>query len=162
MNASSEAFGKLIDYFAGCDEPTIVIYWGDHMGSLGNGYRFAYDTGYIEEGEDADYFMYLTPIVVWDNFIGLNEQLETRSTFQIMPTVFSMYGLEMPKYFSFLNDIQMYSLGRSHHKVVLDSEGHVNYGENSQLDTVYHQLELLQYDYIYGKKYAQALFDLED
>lgn len=161
INASSDAFGKLIDYFSDCEEPTIVIYWGDHMGSLGNGYELAYDAGYLRENDDTDYYMYLTPIVVWDNYIGLNERLETRSTFQILPTVFSKYKLEMPEYFRFLNDIQTYSLGRSHHKIVLDSEGRANYDGNSQLDVVYQQMELLQYDYIYGKKYAETLFDCE-
>lgn len=156
INASSDAFGRLIDYFADCEEPTIVVYWGDHMVSLGNNYGFAYEAGYMKENDDADFLMYLTPIVIWDNYIGLNEELETRSTFQIMPTVFSLYDLEMPEYFRFLNNIQTYSLGRSHHKVVLDSGGYVNTMEDKQVDDAYRQMELLQYDYIYGEKYANS------
>ena len=125
----------------------------------GGGYDFARDTGYLKEKDNADYLMYLTPIVVWDNFKGLNELMNTMSTFQILPTVFTMYDLEMPQYFEFLRDLQQYSLGRSHHKVILDSEGGIKNEYNSQLEEVYHDMELLQYDYIYGKKYANKLFD---
>lgn len=159
INLSSDALGKLIDYFSNCDEPTIVIYWGDHMSSIGSGYDLAYKTGYLKYGDNADYYMYLTPIIVWDNYKGINESLKTRSTFQILPTVFTMYDLEMSRYFEFLNDLQNVSLGESHHKIVLDSEGVVDNNLNNELNEKCHQLELLQYDYIYGNRYAKQLFD---
>ncbi|MBD5516886.1 MAG: sulfatase-like hydrolase/transferase [Lachnospiraceae bacterium] len=160
VNASSEALGKLIDYFSSCDDPTIVIYWGDHMCNIGEKkYELAYKGGYIKENDNTDYFMYLTPMIVWDNYLGLNQVLETRSTFQILPSVLEMYNLDMPKYFEYLNDLQDYSMGISHHKVVLDATGQVYTGEDNSVKDMYRQLELLEYDYIYGERYANILFE---
>lgn len=158
VDYSSLALGDLIEFFEGREEPVIVIYWGDHMCSLGAGQdSVPYASGYISENCNADFLLYQTPIVVWDNYLHMNKKLKTMSTFQILPTVFDLYDLEMPAYFSFLLRMQQKSLGISHHSVLLDAEG--NPCEDvGDTDLIYKDMRLIQYDYIYGRKYCEDLF----
>lgn len=115
------------------------------------------DMGYLGGEDNVDYMMYKTPILVWDNYAQLSGELKTRSTFQIMPTVFEQYNLEMPAYYRFLLSLQEETLGISHGKVYLDSEGDA-WELDTELSENYKEMELLQYDYIYGKRYGEKVF----
>ena len=45
------ALGALVDYFRNVDEPTIIVFWGDHFNPVGKGYELFEKTGYIEKGD---------------------------------------------------------------------------------------------------------------
>lgn len=89
---------------------------------------------------------------------GKQLMLDTISTFQILPTIFDLYNLKMPEYFEYLLELQQVSKGRSHNAAILDNKGEALTDMGSdQMENIYKELELLQYDYIYGNKFAEQL-----
>ncbi len=163
VNLTSKALKELVDFFRDEDRPTIIVFWGDHMVNLGNSqYQLAYETNYLNDAnkDEADYLMYQTPFFVWDNYREdmAEEEIGTISTFQLLPTVFEKYDLDEPSYFNFLNSLKKVSTGRSHGSVILDNNGNPC-EETEEIIQKYKQMELLEYDYIYGEQYAESLFN---
>lgn len=71
---ASAALGKLVDYFRTCDEPTVIVFYGDHKPGLGlsTGGRVYQDLGIINGGwdtwDEADYaYLYSAEYLVWSN-----------------------------------------------------------------------------------------------
>lgn len=76
LYVSDKAFGNLIAYFQEAEEPTIVLFFGDHQPIIGDDFiaGLMKKAGY--EGDVHQY--YITPFVIWANYeIGtqLNQEL---------------------------------------------------------------------------------------
>lgn len=69
LRESDDALKYLIEYFSSVDEPTIIVFFGDHYPTLDNGF---YDTllgtelGQITASESLP--LYQTPFFVWANY----------------------------------------------------------------------------------------------
>ena len=68
---ADQMLGDLRDYFAQCEEPVILVYFGDHLPYLGDG-RLAYNELGMDmqpDGGDISRFIatYETPYVIWAN-----------------------------------------------------------------------------------------------
>lgn len=72
-NADRE-LGRLIGELEKSERPTVLAFFGDHMGILGEGYRIYSKTGYLKSSNANDWTteeyrsMHTTPYLVWDNF----------------------------------------------------------------------------------------------
>lgn len=160
IDNSSKALGQFVNYLKKSDRPAILIYWGDHMTNIGEErYEVFYKEGYMDEDDDGNHRMYLTQMVVWDNYLGKSGNLNELSTFQILPTVFELYDLEMPDYFKMILNLQNTSRGRSHNKLVLDENGAECKDITEKIKEGYSAMELVEYDYVYGKRYAEEMFE---
>lgn len=162
LNYSDTALKYLIDYFEKIDEPTIIVFYGDHMNLLGNSTEEVFEeTGYLDKGYselDKDFKLYRTPIVIWNNYTNVKCELGDISTFQIMPTVMNLFDLDMPMYFKYLNEVKKVSKGYARN-VVLDADGNPSYELNSEQSAFYNKFNLIQYDYMFGNRYSESLFE---
>ena len=61
ISVTDEAFRKLIDYFKGVDEDTIVVFFGDHQPNDAV-------TSSIVQTQENDYNRYQVPYIIWANF----------------------------------------------------------------------------------------------
>jgi hypothetical protein len=81
--------------------------------------------------------------------------------YNLLPTVLDAYGLPMPKYFEYLLDMMEISKGYEVN-LVLDPDDSYRFLweiDGGGLQAMTHDdYRMLQYDYIFGKKYARALF----
>ena len=50
VHEADAALGALVDYFRNVDEPTIIVFWGDHFNPVGKGYELFEKTGYHRKG----------------------------------------------------------------------------------------------------------------
>lgn len=159
IHHSDDALGQLIDYFRYIDNKVILVFFGDHMTTLGdNTYKIFEETGYISSSStnsDEIYKTMLTPLLIWSNYDNESKDMGIRNSFQIMPTVFQKYSLKMPAYFELLCEIQKYSNGFTN-GLVLDQESHVSFSLNETQKRLYRIQELLQYDIMFGEQYSKS------
>lgn len=67
INYTDSALEKLIDYFSNVDEPTMIVFFGDHQPSLPNDFYdmvFETDSPSKEQQESK----YVTPYFIWSNY----------------------------------------------------------------------------------------------
>lgn len=71
---ASAALGKLVDYFRTCDEPTVIVFYGDHKPglNLGDGRRVYNELGLVSQDKEnwtaEDYaYLYSTDYLIWAN-----------------------------------------------------------------------------------------------
>lgn len=163
IHYSDYSLGKLIDYFEDVKEPTLIIIFGDHRTNLGNQEnQVFYETNYINKNMDSmtkNLLTHTTPLAAWSNYSDIKMDLGLMAPYQIIPSIFTSYGLEKPKFFQFLNSIQEISTG-SHLGMTLDENGKPNQNMTLEQKEAYKDYKILQYDYILGKGYCKkSLFD---
>jgi len=145
---------KLIDYYKNADEPTIIVFFGDHLPYLGTAYD---ETGYYSStsGLERNKSMSRTPLVIWNNF-GKKVDLpqDTISTSFLGTYIFDLAGVNTPLYYKFLEDFRSKLPG---YKTILkmDSKGELYLDTPPEYKELEKEYELLQYDLLFGKQYVK-------
>ena len=109
--------GQLIDAIEQRGEPTVLVFYGDHLPTLG-----------LEAKDLKGKYLYNTNYVIWDN-IGLEKKDGNIAAYQIMAEVFDRLDIHTGTIFNYHQQ----------------RKGTKNYLSD---------LELLQYDILYGKQYV--------
>ncbi|OUP49115.1 LTA synthase family protein [Lachnoclostridium sp. An181] len=109
--------GRLISEIEKRDEPTVVVFYGDHLPTMG-----------LSVKDLKSRYLYNTNYVIWDN-IGLKKENRNIPSYQIMADVFDRLDIHTGTVFNYHQD-------RRKTKDYLSD------------------LELLQYDILYGKEYV--------
>ena len=117
--------GDLVSTLAYFDEPTILVMFGDHLPSFE-----------VESWDIGERTCYETEYVIWSNFGLENKGDRSLYTFQIASYIMDMIGIEN----GYMNML---------HQNMFD-EGE-EYGEVSRYND---EMLILQYDMLYGEKYA--------
>ncbi|SCP95754.1 LTA synthase family protein [Anaerobium acetethylicum] len=153
LNKSDKALEQLINYFRNCDEPTIIVFFGDHRPWIG-AYEdlLGHSIGEMSNDEVVSY--YSTPFLMWANYSMDTEQNIQLDASYMAPYVLSRIGLDMPDYFHFLLDLreEVNSIDANY---VVDANGNI-YRDNypDAINDAIEDYRLLQYDRIFGKNYA--------
>ncbi|MEK6268709.1 MAG: LTA synthase family protein [Planococcus sp. (in: firmicutes)] len=159
------AFKRLIDYYETSDEPTIVVFFGDHLPAIGNDYKFFKQAEYVPRGAgdvnwslDDQLKMRSTPLAIWNNFGTEVPDLGTISPSFLAPTVFELAGIEQPLYHAVLENFQAEMPGYTN-EVKVDADGKLYKVTPDKIEDVKKQYELIQYDLLFGDQYsAEKLF----
>lgn len=136
----------LVDHFTETKEPTIVVFFGDHLPFLGNDYKAYRDAKYITDN-DPQFLdkMFSTPVVVWNNYLP-----EGRDNLNISPSFLGPYVLNLAqKEGTYYTD---YLMSLSKKIPVIPPKNHFearNINEQDLLD-----YEAMQYDVLFGKQYG--------
>lgn len=158
INLSDKALQYIIDYFKNIEENTIIIVFGDHRVNLGTSQNQVYkETKTITDNmteAQKNYILHTTPIIAWSNYKDININLGTLAPYQILPEIFTYYGLEKPKYFMFLDKIREISKG-THLGIILDEKGNFTEKMTEEQNLLYNYFNILEYDYILGKGYSK-------
>jgi hypothetical protein len=61
----------LVEHYSASKEPTIVVFFGDHLPLLGPKYQVYKEAGYITGENDPDFLekIYRVPVLVWNNYL---------------------------------------------------------------------------------------------
>ncbi len=168
VKRTDAAFEQLITYFQNCDQPTMIVMFGDHQPAVENG--FYYDIAGLRENEvlpAADRLIwYQTPFVIWTNYEQPSENMGKLSALYLSSYVLKLSGLEMTPYNRYLlslsQDVPVISpLG------CFDADGNYYSWEEADTDACPFGEEILKYEYLAynhslgGKKY-NAAFSLPD
>jgi phosphoglycerol transferase MdoB-like AlkP superfamily enzyme len=94
MNASDKMLQSIVEHFEKTKEPTIVIFFGDHLPYLGDDYQAFIESKYLDGKKDPDFLnkMYKVPVVVWNNFLPAK-----KDNLDISPSFLGPYVLNLAK-----------------------------------------------------------------
>lgn len=109
--------GNLIEALEERGEPTVVVFYGDHLPTMG-----------LKAEDLKSRYLYNTNYVIWDN-IGLKKQDKNIPAYQIMAEVFDRLDIHSGTVFNY-------------------------HQERQNTKNYLADLELLQYDILYGEQYV--------
>ncbi|MDR1042966.1 MAG: LTA synthase family protein [Clostridiales Family XIII bacterium] len=98
---SDRAVGELVEYFRRADDPTVIIFFGDHQPQLPQAY---YDKVLDMDGGGPDEIMkkYRVPFFIWANFDIEEKEIERVSVNYLSSLALGAVGMEMTDYNEYL------------------------------------------------------------
>ncbi|WP_052131413.1 LTA synthase family protein [Planococcus sp. CAU13] len=158
---ADEAFRNLLDHYEASDEPTVVVFFGDHLPALGHDYAFFKQSGYVPDGAGETNWeledqlkMKTTPLVIWNNFDADVPDLGTISTSFLAPAIYDVAGIEKPLYHQVLESFQKQMPGYTN-AIKMDAEGNLFKITPDEIEAVKRPYELIQYDLLFGDQYSR-------
>ena len=107
---SDQALKKLVEYLRESDEPTLLLFFGDHLPMLGENYGIYRELGYLgeetpEELQD-DLRLYTVPYVLWSNYDRKSEEKPLQNASYLTPLILEEVGRQKPLYLEAVSSIQ--------------------------------------------------------
>ncbi|MDD2515788.1 MAG: LTA synthase family protein [Candidatus Gracilibacteria bacterium] len=161
MDADKQ-LGRLIKFLKEQKEPTIVVFFGDHLGSMGENYLTYKETGFISPKEnnngadEENKKMYSTEFLIWNNY---SQKQENKNIGNIGATYFGNYLLDYigfqnkNPYYNYLSDEYNNCVQANSEQILLDKNGSFvldisTLGDNCKdIDNIHN---LFQYDILFG------------
>lgn len=137
----------LIEGLESIEEPSIVVFFGDHLPLLGNDFDVYRETGYFSNDSTYEDYLkkYTVPFVVWDNFSNTRDSIRLSSSF-LCPYLLERAmkeGNPLTDFLSTLNEKDTNVITVSH------------YLQNEDItEEELSQYRLLQYDLLIGNRYT--------
>lgn len=146
-----QSLKQLIDGLKKINQPTIVIFYGDHLPMLGDNYEVYKDAGFIQN--DSTYQDYLklhsVPFVTWNNFsASVNHNVKLSANFM---GTFALQSAQ--KSGSPITDLLSNLMKKGEDTLI--SKDYWNEAGISPHE--FDDYELLQYDLLFGKSYCYNL-----
>lgn len=161
---ADEALAQLFAYYGESPEPTVIVFFGDHLPSMGNNYELYRQAGFTPEGigEDAwtleDYQkMRSTPLVVWNNFGHETNSLNRVSTSFLGDVTLEAAGIKQPSFHNFLKNFRSEMPGFTREIKITDDET-LHKEAPDEYKQLVEDYQLLQYDILFGKRYSEKFF----
>lgn len=157
VSDSDAQLGRLYDYVMQREKPTVVLWYGDHLPTLGNDFAVYTATDTISSGTAADwtteekYQIFSTPYVTFSNYdTGHEYRAEGKSVspYLLTPLLMDYIGAPETLRSNFLLDL--------YEVCPVISPYYQLYSEGTQASTRNHYIklhELLTYDDLMGKQY---------
>ncbi|MDQ7831247.1 MAG: LTA synthase family protein [Desulfovibrionaceae bacterium] len=149
--------GRLLRYLETRPEPVICLFFGDHQPSIAKDlapYRLAGAVIANEVGEDM--FLADTPGLVWANHPDMLDagDIPERISPSYLPAILlHQMGIPLPPHMFYLRQGLM-NYPVVHRKFVLDREGALTPFDAMRRERYFCDLEVLQYDLLFGAKYS--------
>lgn len=93
---------RLVTYLESSDEPTILLFFGDHLPMLGEDYQLYREVGYVDDETtemlQQDLRMMSVPYVIWSNFDQTSEEMPAMNISYISSLLLERAGVNMPDY----------------------------------------------------------------
>lgn len=108
IERSDAALKELVDYFSGVDEPTVIVFFGDHQPSGNVVESILEQNGYTSDDLSGEELLnrYKVPFIIWANYdIEEATGLETSANYLAADTL-QAAGMPTDGYFGYLLDLQ--------------------------------------------------------
>ena len=164
LRDADQSLADIIAYFEQQDEPTIIIFFGDHLGSWGDieetYARSGYLTGDLCTPENIQK-IHSTPFVIWSNFKDVQADAGSMQMYQLLPFMTDLFNLPRPAFFDYL--LRQANVYRGFiRNVFFDHKGRPIEGEPCEnILTFFHKHRLLQYDLLHGAEYGKERLQRE-
>ena len=151
LTYTDHAVQELIDGLSGLDEPTVVVFYGDHLpGSYP-------DDVFNANGRPA---MHETPFFVWANFPGEKREQPITSPIYFMDLVLERANAAVPPYYALLHELR-HEIPAMDSGMIFDVHNRpLRQGQLSdRAALLLRDYRLVQYDLSVGKRYSEdAMF----
>ncbi len=167
IKKSDEAFQYLLDYFSQCDEPTMIVMFGDHQPAVED--AFFDDISGIPSTEISaqDRLMwYQTPFIIWTNYEQPSVNIEKLSSVFLSSYMLKAAGLELTPYNEYLLKLSE-DVPVIHPFGCVDSEDNYYYWGKAESERCPYASMILGYEYMaynhsLDSKKVSKLFEIED
>lgn len=153
---------KLVSYFERVEEPTVILFFGDHQPSLGSpGYELMQRIGFVTDNTTLEDRMLLqsTPYLIWNNFEAQPTAAKMdMSMFHLLPYMTRMLDMDRPGYHVYMDGLFEQVRGVTR-KVSLDGDGTVVRFPEGDAGAKFDEYLGLVNDGLLGKQYAGGLFE---
>lgn len=151
MHASDKALQELITYFEKVEEPTLIVFFGDHQPSV--------ESQFIETllgkplsalNMEEVQLRYKVPFFIWANYDIEEQSYENLSANYLSTLTLKTAGIELPVYNQYLDSLQqklpiINGLGY----VNADGEYHYFSDETDETELI-EEYKIIQYNYLFG------------
>ena len=155
---ADESLRLLVEHYEQSDEPTIIVFFGDHLPVLGHNFSVYTESGFIHSGITSQWTleelqkMRSVPVLIWSNYKEKHEEIPHLSTSFLGPYLLDYMEKEQPPYFSYLwsfsNVLPGYLDG-----LKLDAGQSLLPETPEEFKNLEKEYWLLQYDQMFGKNY---------
>ncbi len=155
---SDEVLKDFLDELDAFPEPTIVVFWGDHL-------PYFYD----DEDFGKDIMdKYETPFMIYSNFGEIEDQDLGKVSMNYLPNImFNLYNFQKPAYYYMLDDMQKTSsITHFQYDIEKPTNTFAKYKKGASIDPeikqIYEDYNMILYDITSGENYSveMGFFDL--
>ncbi len=163
LHGADAALGALLDYFEDCEEPVLVVFWGDHLPGLALdpantvysilGYNSTANT--LEWSPEELKKMHTTRFLVWNNYGAELRVPETISTLAMGTHILDWAGVPKPLYFRWV-DRALEHMCTYRPRLFIAGDGTARHAPapGTQEEKTAQEWEMLVYDIVYGAGYT--------
>ncbi|SFM20292.1 Phosphoglycerol transferase MdoB [Paenibacillus sp. 1_12] len=155
---------KMIDHFTETGEPTVIVFYGDHLPMLGYDYDVYTQTGFIPSSKSEQWSledlkrMHSVPFVTWSNIDLPMEQVPTLSNSFLGAYMLNHMGMELPATLAYNEELSRKMPGMLRNLVV-DADQNLYSSVPDIFKDDVNKYQLLQYDTLFGKQYLAKSID---
>lgn len=155
LRRSDEALQYLIEKLDNLDRPTLLVFFGDHLPSLGTNKSFYKENGYItnEKTPSERLAMAQTPLLMYANFDMPNDNLGLVSPIHFSNLIFDYAGLNKSLFYQFLSELYK-EIPVLRDELKVDKNGEVINDLTKKQKEMLEQYKMLQYDLLVGNQYS--------
>lgn len=154
----------LIDHFKQSDEPTVIIFYGDHLPMLGYSYEVYAQSGFVKSNVPEKWSleeikkMHSVPLVMWSNISLPKKSFPILSPSFLGVNVLDMLNMEMPATFNFNFELSQKIPGLLSNLVV-DANQQLYATTPEDMKPSITEYSQLEYDMLFGKRYLANFID---
>ncbi|MGN4821957.1 LTA synthase family protein [Bacillus cereus group sp. MYBK139-2] len=158
LRRSDEALQYLIEKLDNLDRPTLLVFFGDHLPSLGTNKSFYKENGYItnEKTSSERLAMAQTPLLMYANFDMPNDNLGVVSPIYFSNLIFDYAGLNKSLFYQFLSEFYK-EIPVLRDELKVDKNGEVINDLTKKQKEMLEQYKMLQYDLLVGNQYSKDI-----
>ncbi|MFD0695586.1 sulfatase-like hydrolase/transferase [Paenibacillus sp. GCM10027628] len=161
---ADQSLQMLIDHYEKSSEPTMIVFYGDHLPMLGLDYQVYAESGFVHTGNANDWSldevkkMHSIPLVMWSNFDMPKQQIPLLSDSFLGAHVLDMLHMEKPANFA-LNDKVASEVPGLLNNLVVDNNQGLHAQAPDSAKALIEDYRNVQYDLLFGKQYMAAHID---
>lgn len=151
MYASDNALRELISYFKKVDEPTLIVFFGDHQPSVEGDFIAALKGKPLNElNLEEVQSRYVAPFFIWANYDIEEAYYENISANYLSTLAMKTAGVEMPAYHQYLDQLyetvpMINALGYADHNGT-----YYYHTDETELTEAIEEYKIVQYNYLFG------------
>jgi hypothetical protein len=146
-NGADAMLQELVEHYSQVKEPTLLVFFGDHLPHLEKDYFVYRESKYISGEDDPDFLekMHRVPVLIWNNYLN-----NDKKSIQMSPSFLSPYVLQLAdkkgsSYTDFLSELskkipiippksyyEAYKVRESDLMEYENRQQHILFGEDSQ------------------------------
>ena len=158
---ADQSLGKLVDYFSTVDEPTILVFFGDHLPrpSFGDGDTLYDRLGYSTSADTLTWspeelkYMLSTDYLVWYNYEVDFDVPQDLSATGLGTQLLSWAKLPKPLYFTWIDTV-MESMLIYRDRLFVAADGTPSHEIPEEFSGIMKRYETIVYDILYGESYC--------
>ncbi|WP_028549126.1 LTA synthase family protein [Paenibacillus sp. UNC451MF] len=158
---ADQSLQMLIDHFKQSDEPTVIVFYGDHLPMLGMDYDVYKQGGMVGNSSwtlEENKKMHSVPFVMWSNVDLPKEQVPTLSDSFLGTYVLDRLGMEKPASLA-LNESLLQQTPGLLRNLVVDANGGLHQTVPEEAQAAVNEYRDFQYDQLFGKQYLAKYID---